>query len=313
MKIDWLEGTIVKRPIMDILRELQSLFCGLDWQELNKGAMGYTHSALFAGTGRVYWFPERPDMGVHVSLPSRALDQIGASAEAILRDLRSMGFKCSRIDIAADDFEGRLNMSAIRQKVMRNEMVFRAQKVNEDRALLGGAGDTFYFGKRGSRSFIRIYDKSAEQADLHKGVYTHWVRAEMEYRQERAEAAARLIAINWDTWHEMARGWFMAFLDFKVPGEDSNKSRWLTCDWWAAFLENATKMRLVLDPEIRTVETVKHWVDRQVTPSLYVLGQTIGYEDLFRMVLDGGKRLSERHDTLIANYTRMLQSNSVAD
>lgn len=308
MRIDWLEGTISKRPISDILHELQRYFCGFDWQELDRGAMGYTHSALVAVSGRVYWNPERVDMGVHVSLPSTALDQLGMSSESVLRDLRGMGFKCSRLDIAADDFDGNLSLSVIREKVLRKEIVFRAQKVSEDRDLLGGSGNTIYFGKRGSRSVMRIYDKSAQQADLHKGVFTHWTRAELELRGERAEAAARVIAANWDTWHEIARGWFLAFLDFKEPGLDSNKSRWVTCAWWSIFLDNAVKIRLVLDPQVRSVDTVKTWVVRQVSPSLSVLGQTIGYQELFQIVLDGGNRLSERHEKIIDDYARMLES-----
>ena len=312
MRIDWLEGTIVRRSIEDALRELHILFCGLDWQELDRGAMGYTHSAIFAGDGRVYWCPERPDMGVHVSLPSLALDRMGVSAESVLSDLMALGWKCSRLDIAADDFEGYLDMSVIRTKVLNRELVSRAKKAHEDRDLIGGSGNTIYFGRRGSRSMMRIYDKSAEQADLHKGVYTHWVRAELEYRQERAEAAARLIAFRRDGWHELARGWFMAFLDFKVPGDDSNKSRWETCSWWAAFLNDAVKIRLKVDAQVPTVATTRRWVERQVVPGFYVLGVTLGYDALFDMILTGKNRLSERHDSMIAEYERSVEKVSVA-
>jgi phage replication initiation protein len=303
MKIDWIEFTL-KGSQARLLGELK-LYFG-EWQELDGGGLGYDRSAKVWQTGRVYWSSVRPDMGVHVRLPPTAMQTVGVDHLSILKDFMPMGAKVTRLDIAADDTLGQLSLDTIREKVIAGEFVLRARLVNETRTLLGGVGDTIYFGSRESNTLVRIYDKAAEQSTKGKLFLGHWIRVEMELKRERAHAAAEFIHEHVDTWREEARGWMLAFLDFKEPGVDENKSRWETCAWWSSFLDYASKVRLFVERVVKTVEDVKYWVNKQVTPSLYVLAATIGHDELFEMVGEASVRLSPRHVEMIQSYGQML-------
>ena len=193
MRLDWIQGTIKKPDILGVVGEVERLFTGCDWALMDRGIMGYTCSAMFCESGRVLWNLDRPEMGVHVILPSSALDAMGCLPDSLLCDLYYLGMVATRIDIAADDFDGVVRLSEVHDKVCGGELVTRSKTAHEDRALRGGTGHTIYFGQRTSESFMRIYDKSAERAEKHAGVYTSWVRAELELKGKRAAAAAREI------------------------------------------------------------------------------------------------------------------------
>ena len=129
---------------------------------------------------------------------------------------------------------------------------------------------------------------------------------EFEYKGARAQAVADYIVTHRVNWREAAMGWFLAYLDFKEPGTDENKSRWKTCDWWLKFLEYASKVRLFISRVTKTVDDVKRWVNKQVAPSLFVLSMTIGHDDLFHMVGEASARLSNKHLDMIQSYGQML-------
>jgi phage replication initiation protein len=270
--------------------------------------MGYDRSALVCGTGRVLWSSVRPDMGVHVRLPATALRALPRDALAVLCDFLAMQGKATRLDVAADDCDGLLDLDVMSKKVLAGEFVCRAHSGSEVRSLFGGASHTLYFGSRESDTFLRTYNKKAEQEE--KGVdVSHcpsWIRAEMELKGDRADGAAQYIYQHREIWSIEAGGWLLDFLDFKDPGTDSNVSRWETCDWWSTFVENARKSRIISAQEEKTVEDLRDWVDRQVVPSLFVLEATVGHEDLFQMVAGGSGRLKDRHKKMIADYNKML-------
>ena len=73
-------------------------------------------------------------------------------------------------------------------------------------------------------------------------------------------------------------------------------------------MEHASKVRLFIERMVHTVEDVKNWVEKQVTPSLFVLTQTIGRENLLRLVDDAANRLSTKQEDLILSYRDMLRS-----
>jgi phage replication initiation protein len=210
--------------------------------------------------------------------------------------------------VAADDYRGLLDLERIRTKILLGELTCRSHAIVEWVALRG-IGHTFYFGARDSETFMRIYDKAAEQKS--QGVEVMfcgtWIRVEAELKHERADLAARYICAHPDTWAIEAAGWFLNYLCFKDPViGDLNPSRWPTSLWWSVFLDRAVKARLIREKVTRTVEDVKRWVERQVAPSLYVLAATIGHDELFEIVGEGSARLRDDHTAMIDAYNKML-------
>lgn len=302
---DWIAGTIKlkKKTLIHVLSEVQNYFAGygMTWLELEHGYNGYSKAAKVGSSCKVLWRPDRLDMGVHVVIPASGIAEMGVSFEAICRDLHYVGLVASRFDFAADDFDGLLDMDVIRAKADgKKEVVSRAKHVRELRDLAGGSGETIYFGDRESEMFVRVYDKRQERLDKgEKCEREHWIRVEPELKGARAHAAFLYVVTHPEGWHEAACGWLRSHLDFKEPGEDEQKSRWETSSWWLAFLANAAKLRLAIGEQVKTVERVRRWVKKQVTPSLLVLGKTIGYEELFSDILEAASRLSIEQEHMI--------------
>lgn len=312
MFIDWLSVTI-PGATQNTKDHLLSYFGNSE--PLDGGGMGYDCSAKVCGTGRVFWSSVRQDMGVHVRLPASALKALPHNADTVLSDFVGMHGKFTRVDLATDDFEGVLDMDVMQSKILKKEFVCRARSGSEIRALFGGAGHTLYFGSRESDTFLRMYDKAAEQANLGVDVSCcrSWIRVEMELKNDRADVAAHYIDQHREDWSTEAAGWLLSFLDFKDPGTDSNVSRWITSPWWNLFVVHAQKSRIASVQEERTVEDIRDWVGRQVIPSLFVLEATLGHKKFFQMVAEGSARLKEHHKKMIADYNKMLAAMQEED
>ncbi len=306
---DWIEGTIKlkEKSMMDAVFELKDYFSpfGLSWDELDHGFNGYIKSAQVGHSIKVLWHPARVDMGVHVSIPSSGVAELGVSFESICRDLFSLGMVGSRFDCAGDDHEGLINLDRVIQAARDKCFVSRWRESGR-----GGrwelrenehGGRTLCFGKRESRAFLRIYDKRQEQLDKGKPVeWDIWNRAELELHGERANAAFVYVVTHPDDWHEAACGWMRSYLDFKEPGTNEQKTRWETASWWLEFLKNAAKCRLVVLPVVKTVERVKRWFKRQVVPNAYVLYRYMGMDELISMMLEGQDRVKEKHQLMLS-------------
>ena len=155
-------------------------------------------------------------------------------------------------------------------------------------------GMSLMLGSGSSDTQLRIYDKSAEQVQKGKTPVGEWVRCEAQFRNERAQIAAQVLAAEGEG---AIAGLIAGLVDFKEPGQDSNKARWKRCAWWSAFLGLVETIRLTVQPEDRSVEQVADWIKRQVGPSLSLLSVAQGYgsEWLLDLVEACFGRLREGH------------------
>ena len=291
-KIDWIEGTIKNRPFDEVLTELKPFFSD-DFTELEYGGHHYSHSAIVCGDGRVYWSPDRPEMGVHVSLPSQALAIVCGERDrlTLARDLRSMGMEFTRDDFCVDDTAGLLDLDVIMAAVRSGAYVSRFKKwliVDNSEG-----GRTIGFGKRGSDSYIRIYDKAKEQHEN-----GHRIRVELELRRKRAQFAM-LVLLDLDDPSQMTAtvfGLIRSTLDFRIPSaSDETKSRWEVAQWWAEFFEFCGFVHLFIPKEIRTVEDTINWLRKQVSPSMLVAMSKLGSEGFLKLASDAVPRLRPKH------------------
>ncbi|MCI0476454.1 MAG: replication initiation factor domain-containing protein [Anaerolineales bacterium] len=304
MLIDWIAVTLQgdSQQALGLVRSWSGGF-----EDLPGGGNGYDRSAKIWETGRVFWSSVRPDMGVHVRLPSSALHASKRDAFDVLGWLLKHNGNATRLDVACDDFDYHLlDLAEISRKAQENEVCTHAHQINEWHALRG-VGHTIYFGARSSDRLLRIYDKAAEQvANLGGNVEMpdeYWVRVELELKGDRAKVAAQMIIDHPEKWQVLAAGWMRDFVDFKVPDfEDENKARWETCEWWLDFLDNAAKCKIPVKREEQTIERIQAWVEKQVTPTLFVLTATVGHDKLFADVGEASSRLSPRQVQLINEW-----------
>jgi phage replication initiation protein len=303
MFVDWLGFTLLDEQAR-VLTRVRSFFT--DWEEQPHGGNGYTCSAKVWDTGRVFWHPGRPEMGLNVRLPSSALARYVGDPVDLIVQWCKVNAHCTRLDIAADDTDYHLlDLAVIEEKIGLDEFVCRGHKSDQHRNLYGGAGNTIYFGARSSDTLVRIYDKAAEQATHgeQEGIPNYWIRVEMELKGERARRAGQFIVEHPDDWRIYAAGWLYDYLDFKMPDfSDQKKYRWETCEWWSDFLDQAGKCKLLGERKVATLEDVRAWVEKQVSPSLFVLAATIGHDELFQIVGQGSERLTPRQIRMIKEY-----------
>lgn len=294
MEIDWIEGTIVDKPIRVALPEVKRILAAADWQELDRGGYGYECSAVVGDSGRVFWSLSKPRMGIHISLPSSAIGVLGKDPRGLLTELIEAGMSATRVDFAFDDKDGLLDLEQIGKAARSASYVSRFHKWTHIENNEGG--ETWSFGSRSSGSYIRTYNKAAEQH-----VDGHWIRVELELKAERANEAVRylLSKVGEEDWGACVASWILGLLDFKEPGADANKSRWRTAEWWEAFLEFEKKSRLTIAKSERTVDEARAWVDQQVGPTLFVVCMAFGHDEVLRIIGRGSERLKPKHRAMI--------------
>lgn len=328
--LDWVSATFDYSPeIFGFLRDWLGEF-----NDRDRGLQGYTHSATILGTGAVCWSPDRTDQGIHIRLPASALAIIQGESVDVLRRVIDKGGRFRRLDIALDDFAGDLDLELIVHHLANGLLTTRWTTYEEirgkvDIGTVQTCGRTVYIGSRRSESFLRFYDKRAEQytkaknrlrggltdeekaqglQEIENDLPDHWVRCELESKGDRANVLGRALVDAHDKGKlaETFSEYLLGFIDFKETGAaDTNKSRWATVGWWADFLLTTVKRRLTLPKPIQTLETVKAWFDVSIAPMASVIMATMsaegeaGYDWLMGSIVGGWSRLKEHHKAIL--------------
>jgi phage replication initiation protein len=262
--LDWLSYTYpVARSVESVLEELEGNFV-----PLVRGMYGYNTAYIRGGV--MVLCDGKPDMGVHVQISGqgcRELELLGVEWVGFLRVLLKAGCKPRRVDLAIDERTGLLDLEVVRQAATGGNVVTKLKKGHDgvQFAIHGGqtTGHTVVFGSRGGESFVRVYDKGLEQ-----GTPGHWMRAELELRNDRAVAVAREI-VRSGSLEATAAAVLLATLDFKEPGTDSNARRWRTAEWWSGLLEAAkVKVRLRVPRKEETLAAKEEWLRKCVARTL---------------------------------------------
>lgn len=299
------------RAVIDIL--------GGDLQESDRGWRGYSHSGrICAGQGLCGWSPERSEMGAHFSLSGGCLAYLRTVDDSfkdfrgfVATILRGLGGHFTRIDGAFDDKGGLLDMDKLEAYAREGWFTsqFGKRGTADKPARQAGfvvvpfgenvQGKTVQFGSKGSKTKVVFYDKAAEQ-----GVGGHWVRCEVRFLKENARRVGELILETQDSLPKLFQGLLVNALNFREPGVDTNKSRWLVSGWWLAFVQYAERAVLGISKAVPTVEQVQGWIDYQVGPSLGVLEEALGpdktWEFLHGVCQTGKGRFKRRHRDIVA-------------
>ena len=263
--VDWLEGTWIA-PTTAAGLELAQTVAG-QMTPLQRGARGYTNTAMTPGQGQISWSPLRPSNGVHLTLPATALAAAQLQdAPGLLRFLKDTQWQASRIDLAQDDKGGLLHMDTIADKLADRAFIGRAKKGGEITSWALGEeerGRTLQIGRRTSQQYMRIYDKAAEQH-----VPGPWIRVELELKHKRAQVAHELLLSQGPT---AIPGMIRAFVDFTEPTKDTNRRRWPQAHWWGTFLAGTEKEPLTIPTKTRTLDDIAAWWTYACTPTAYIL------------------------------------------
>lgn len=297
--IDWLTFTAFGCTVDDIKRILGVTSPSIPWEETEKFRNGYPLQCYWNGITisygadqeRFYKDPTkaRSDMGICVNLSGtgcRAFESYGhgnwfclLSELFTLRDHgtrekkgRIYSYNITRLDLAYDDHTGILSMSCLELDTRERNYVSPSKyseiiwsdDQNEDIQ-----GMTIQIGSDNSDIKIRIYDKAAERGYKDR----HWVRCEMQLRNDRARIAADALISTLDIGMTVS-GILRNYLTFRIPTDDSNKSRWPVAQYWENMLTNMKRIKLWVSPgEEYNFRNTEHWLMKQYGQAIVVMYQ----------------------------------------
>ncbi len=313
--IDWLSFTIKKNiPIDYIISDFLKMKND-DFIELDRGNYGYKRQ-IENGNVRIY-FEGKEDMGIHIQLSGQGCRQVEETLQGdwltLFRKIIDVEGTFTRLDLAVDDFVGMLDIERIQEKTKKKEYVSRftnweirtSCKNDSDRY-----GKSVYFGSPKSDIRLRFYDKAAEQEEI-EGL--HWVRTELQLRNERANNAIQLYIFG-KSIGEIVAGVLKNYIRFVDPSStDKNKWRWNTSKFWNEFIAGAEKLKLTGGQKKKTLDDVYSWINKSVAPSLALLVKA-SYGDLtiiHEMITEGSKRLKPKHYALLAEEKEREKQNEL--
>jgi len=302
---DWLTYTIISNDWTpdDVIE-----FLGLssyDWQGLN-GMHGYRDRKYLDGISVMY--NGREDMGVCVEMSGsgvRFFEEHGrGEIMNIIQFITENQSICNltRLDIAYDDFDGLLDFGVICADIRAYNWVSRFKKISIEEEFSKNPlnGLTVYCGSKKSDIMFRIYDKRAERGreDLN-----HWVRFEIQLRDDRAKAFADMlycgVVIN-----ELFKGVVLNYLRFVEPSEtDTNISRAKMKDYWQKFIENVDMVRLTKEGTEYNASRLADFVVKQTISAAVTFVELFGmdmYYDLLRLRSSGN--MNKKYIELLKKY-----------
>lgn len=266
--IDWLSFSLTSIDRDSMIANLG--FGSLPWQKGLGSKYRYAERWQFDGVS-IHW-TDKGDLchnpGVFVEMSGQGCRDFETYSHWDFSGLIKYILDCqgniTRIDIAYDDFTGLIDIKEM----------FRAADNQEFRCRLNSfslhsdhpdqdpdhAGRSVCHGSRSSRTFFRCYDKRSERRAWEE--CSHWVRFEIQLRNENAMGFCQSSGSIGSKFF----GVVSQYLDYVVPCDDSNKSRWSLAGWWSDFLDDAQRI------SVFTKKDVEYNRDRL---ERYVLGQAI--------------------------------------
>ena len=248
-------------------REVFQLLCMSDFTlanfEMCKGFYSYDHRFYYGGIHIHYM--QRPDdfygepdeeeleriekMGVLLEMSGQGCRTYETYGRGNFEGLLGMcvddpeNNHLTRLDVAYDDFSGVLDLARIQEDIRNGEYVSKARKWQ---IVDGSDGKSAYIGSKQSNMLLRIYDKAAER-QLDDG--THWIRVEMQMRDENCLGFARVLE-NLSLGQAFS-GVLSNYLRFVDPSEtDSTRWRWPIKEYWLELINGIHSISIAEKPGV---------------------------------------------------------------
>lgn len=273
------------------------------WDDLGHGGDGYRKGIYFASISILY--DGNPGMGSCLNMSGqgcRSFEEYGTGDfDGLFRLFQQEeGYHVTRLDVAFDDHSGILDIQQLfldsdkqdgEQQFVSKFRKSRIEKEFND----GRPGITVYHGSRKSAVMIRIYDKAAERGLPED---QHWVRVELQLRDERAEAfcfAGEPIGV-------LFRGVLVNYVRYvDDSGTDSNRWRWPMKPYWEDLIEQVGRIRLYVKPGVEyNIGQLDKFVFEQASNAMAAAFQIYGVPFCVQ-------KIQERKVTENPKYKRLVE------
>lgn len=273
------------------------------------GARGYRD--------RLYWnhisihYNGREDMGVWLEMSGqgcRAFESYGTGDYEVLFDevRENLGeMNLTRLDVAFDDHEGLLDIWELERDTRDLLFVSKFRRTMLEwlwdmETEIGAV--SIYHGRKVSEVMIRIYDKAAERGFTDG---RHWVRVELQLRQERALA----FVDEPGTIGGKFAGVIRNYVRYVEKSDDSNKWRWPMKLYWERFLGGAAAIRLYVKPGVEyNLHNLEQFVYQQAGGAVATLMEIVGEDEFRRGIQQRGTQLNPKYRALLDEHRSGIMS-----
>lgn len=319
--IDWLTFVSHVDDVQSIKRLLGLDDSSIPWEDTVRFRNGYPLQCSWGGitisygADREEFYADkskvRLDMGICVNLSGtgcRSFETYGHGTWNSIFAAIFCGAKynITRLDLAYDDHIGILDIQRIRNDTEERCYVSRAkyaELVWSDNQNTDIQGMTIQIGSDRSKVKIRIYDKAAERGFKDR----HWVRCEMQLRDDRAKVAAAEI---FKTQHlgRCCAGILRNYITYRSPTFDSNKSRWPIAPYWDKLILDMERISLWITPgDPYNFSKTEQWLVDQCGQALLTAVRMNRLPFLIRMAEKNNPELAPKYERAIAEYKRRLK------
>ena len=182
-----------------------------------------------------------------------------------------------RIDLAIDDHKPYLNIPELIRLTKQGLISSQLRNYSENasgelsESIPVHKGNTLYLGSSNSDFRIVFYEKGYEQVEkFGKELDRNWNRYELRFRQERANIVVQELIARRDV-AEIAMSVLNGKIRFLEQPENKSTSRkrlYPTYPPWKLFMQDIEKIKLTIQPQKKTLDSIWNWLESSVAPSL---------------------------------------------
>lgn len=182
-----------------------------------------------------------------------------------------------RIDLAIDDHKPYLNIPELIRLTKQGLISSQLRNYSENasgelsESIPVHKGNTLYLGSSNSDFRIVFYEKGYEQVEkFGKELDRNWNRYELRFRQERANKVVQELIARRDV-AEIAMSVLNGKIRFLEQPENKSTSRkrlYPTYPPWKLFMQDIEKIKLTIQPQKKTLDSIWNWLESSVAPSL---------------------------------------------
>lgn len=254
--IDWLSITSKLHSPEDVISLIGMEDC--KW-EITRGAFGYQSRYFYEHISIHY--DGAPGMGVWLEMSGqgcRAFESYGSGDYNVLFDLvlNCDGINITRLDIAFDEYAGILDISRVCDDTRKGR--YRS-KMDYFNVQYSSNGESIDIGSHKSDTMIRIYDKLAERLSKMKksedkekirDEIPHWIRLEIQLRDDRAKEFVRLLYDGTKEIGIVFSGVLRNYLEYGYLRTDdkSGKQTFRLFDYWDKVVGASEKLSVWVKP-----------------------------------------------------------------
>ena len=323
--IDWLSITS-KTMFPEDMMKLIGITSG--WQSMDRGVRGYgaryynnSISIHYGGSQDNVWL-EMSGQGCRTFESDSTHGDYNVIFDALLKNPASM--KITRLDIAFDDFSGILDIERICDDTRPRNHKYKA-KTDYAQVIESTNGMSCDVGSPKSLVMVRIYDKLAERLAKMRGAedkekvresIPHWVRCELQLRDERAlEFVKYLRGVDTVTAvpapldvGQAFRGVMESYLDYgyAVAARGNPKQMvWHRFKYWQKFLQEAEAISLYRKPgKGYNLERMVNFVQNNAGNAVSATIEIFGPDKFFELIADRKISQSTKYAQLIQQHGR---------